>query len=254
MENRDEIAQDIEELKRLCQLTARPYIRQLLEQEAEKLEQRVSAEKQTETGTEEMTVDSSSTDVVAAATETSAHSSDMTKTTSSPVTNPCIAVTRTAPKRHYKEITTYAWDQSDKFMKIYVTLKGVQRLDKALVKTECTGRSVSLRVENLDGSNYVCRVAGLWGNIVADKCYHKTKSDTVLLMLKKEDETKTWPYLTEREDKTKKPTPKLDEKKDPSEGLMDLLKQMYEDGDDEMKRTIAKSWTESRGKQSGLDA
>jgi len=34
-------------------------------------------------------------------------------------------------------------------------------------------RSFSLRVENLDGSNYVCRVAGLWGSIVPDKCHHK---------------------------------------------------------------------------------
>jgi len=50
-----------------------------------------------------------------------------------------------------------------------------------------------------------------------------------------------------------RPTPKLDENRDPSEGLMDLLKQMYEDGDDEMKRTIAKSWCESRSKQSGMD-
>jgi len=48
-------------------------------------------------------------------------------------------------------------------------------------------------------------------------------------------------------------TPKMDEKKDPSEGLMDLLKQMYEEGDDEMKRTIAKSWCESRNKQSTAD-
>ena len=29
------------------------------------------------------------------------------------------------------------------------------------------------------------------------------------------------------------------------------MKQMYEDGDDEMKRTIAKAWTESRDKQGG---
>lgn len=43
-------------------------------------------------------------------------------------------------------------------------------------------------------------------------------------------------------------TPKVDEKKDPNEGLMDLLKQMYDDGDDEMKRTIAKSFSESRNK------
>jgi len=31
-----------------------------------------------------------------------------------------------------------AWDQSDKFMKLYVTLKGVQRIEKELVKTEYT--------------------------------------------------------------------------------------------------------------------
>ena len=35
---------------------------------------------------------------------------------------------------------------------------------------------------------------------------------------------------------------------DPSAGLMDMLKQMYDDGDDEMKQSISKAWTESRGK------
>ena len=30
------------------------------------------------------------------------------------------------------------------------------------------------------------------------------------------------------------------------------MKQMYEDGDDEMKRTIAKAWTESRDKNPGM--
>ena len=29
---------------------------------------------------------------------------------------------------------------------------------------------------------------------------------------------------------------------------MDMLKKMYDDGDDEMKRTIAKAWSESRNK------
>lgn len=31
---------------------------------------------------------------------------------------------------------------------------------------------------------------------------------------------------------------------------MNLMKQMYEEGDDEMKRTIAKAWTEARDKKS----
>ena len=45
--------------------------------------------------------------------------------------------------------------------------------------------------------------------------------------------------------------PKLDDddKSDPSQSLMKLMKQMYDDGDDEMKRTITKSWYESQEKR-----
>ena len=40
----------------------------------------------------------------------------------------------------------------------------------------------------------------------------------------------------------------MDESKNPSDSLMEMMKNMYETGDDEMKRTIAKAWTESREK------
>ena len=36
---------------------------------------------------------------------------------------------------------------------------------------------------------------------------------------------------------------------DPGAGLMDLMKKMYDDGDDEMKRTIKKAWFESQEKK-----
>lgn len=45
----------------------------------------------------------------------------------------------------------------------------------------------------------------------------------------------------------------VDKDADPNDSLMSLMKQMYEDGDDEMKRTIAKAWTESRDKQTKGD-
>lgn len=38
----------------------------------------------------------------------------------------------------------------------------------------------------------------------------------------------------------------MGENKDPSSGLMDMLKNMYDDGDDDMKRTISKAWCQSR--------
>ncbi|KAL2930656.1 Calcyclin-binding protein, partial [Bienertia sinuspersici] len=40
--------------------------------------------------------------------------------------------------------------------------------------------------------------------------------------------------------------PNLAKEKDPMAGIMDLMKNMYEEGDEDMKRTIAKAWTDAR--------
>ena len=37
--------------------------------------------------------------------------------------------------------------------------------------------------------------------------------------------------------------------KDPQAGLMNMMKKMYEEGDDNMKRTIAYAWTKSNDKK-----
>lgn len=42
---------------------------------------------------------------------------------------------------------------------------------------------------------------------------------------------------------------KPDDDSDPSAGIMDIMKSMYETGDSETKRMIAKAWTESQQKQ-----
>lgn len=41
----------------------------------------------------------------------------------------------------------------------------------------------------------------------------------------------------------------MDDNSDPSEGLMTMLKKIYDEGDDEMKRTINKAWSESQEKK-----
>uniref|UniRef100_A0A0M3HM17 SGS domain-containing protein n=1 Tax=Ascaris lumbricoides TaxID=6252 RepID=A0A0M3HM17_ASCLU len=47
-------------------------------------------------------------------------------------------------------------------------------------------------------------------------------------------------------------TPKFDEKADPQESLMNMMKQLYDEGDDEMKRTIRKAWHESQTKKGAM--
>lgn len=43
--------------------------------------------------------------------------------------------------------------------------------------------------------------------------------------------------------------PAVEENADPSDGLMTMLKKIYSEGDDEMKRTINKAWSESQEKK-----
>ena len=71
----------------------------------------------------------------------------------------------------------------------------------------------------------------------------------VVLMLKKY-ETEKWSHL-KMSDKQSSSQPKIkppvdDKNADPSASLMTMMKQMYDEGDDDMKRTIAKAWSESR--------
>lgn len=42
---------------------------------------------------------------------------------------------------------------------------------------------------------------------------------------------------------------KMDKNEDPGAGLMKMMQKLYDDGDDEMKRTIKKAWAESQEKR-----
>ena len=74
--------------------------------------------------------------------------------------------------------------------------------------------------------------------------------DNVVVFLAKTKVGSKWSHMTVFEKKASEPRlPKFDNTEDPSTGLMNMMRQMYEDGDDDMKRTIAKAWTESQEKQ-----
>uniref|UniRef100_A0A1A8NNC0 Calcyclin-binding protein n=2 Tax=Nothobranchius TaxID=28779 RepID=A0A1A8NNC0_9TELE len=147
------------------------------------------------------------------------------------------------------KITSYAWDQSDKFVKIYLNLKEVQKIPSENVEVNFTERSFSVLVKDLDGKNHQMTVLNLLHPISVQDSYKKIKTDMVLVMCKKQT-TKKWECLTSVEKQAKeKDKPNMDENADPSDGLMSMLKKIYEDGDDEMKRTINKAWSESQEKK-----
>ncbi|XP_040910247.1 calcyclin-binding protein [Toxotes jaculatrix] len=147
------------------------------------------------------------------------------------------------------KITNYAWDQSEKFVKIYLTLKDVHKIPSENVEVNFTERSFSVLVKDLDGKNHQMTVLNLLYPIDEKESYKKIKTDMVLVMCKKQT-TKKWECLTKVEKQSKeKDKPSIEENADPSEGLMSMLKKIYAEGDDEMKRTINKAWTESQEKK-----
>lgn len=152
-----------------------------------------------------------------------------------------------------ENITNYAWDQSDKFMKLYLTVGDLSAVAASDIESSFTERSVTVKVK-LPTKICHLHIARLCEDVVAADSYCKKKTDYVLVMLKKSESSKTWPYVTEKEKKAKdKDMPKMNPGDDPNAGITNMLKKMYDSGDDEMKRQIGKAMYESQMKQQGGD-
>ncbi|XP_014437169.1 calcyclin-binding protein isoform X2 [Pelodiscus sinensis] len=100
------------------------------------------------------------------------------------------------------KINSYGWDQSDKFVKIYITLNGVQQLPAENVQVHFTERSFDLLVKNLNGKNYSMTFNNLLKPISVEGSSRKIKTDMILVLCKKKQDEK-WDCLTQVEKESK---------------------------------------------------
>ncbi|XP_021910720.1 calcyclin-binding protein-like, partial [Carica papaya] len=142
------------------------------------------------------------------------------------------------PYKFYYFIRLVCLSPAD-FLQIYISLEGV---DQEKMETDFEPMSVDLKFHDVNGKNYRCAIPKLNKEIVPEKCKVLVKPTRVVVTLFKSSKG-NWLDLHFKEDKLK---PNLDGDRDPMAGIMDLMKNMYEEGDDEMKRTIAKAWTDAR--------
>lgn len=148
-----------------------------------------------------------------------------------------------------KKIEQFGWDQSEKFVKIYITsLKNIGQVKESDLENSFLAKSFSVTIKNLNNMNYNMSVPALCNEIEPAQSYVKCKNEMITIFLKKNKVGETWPDLVFGKQKEKMEMPKMDENADPQAGLMSMMKKMYEEGDDEMKRTIGKAFTESREK------
>ncbi|KAH7568573.1 hypothetical protein JRO89_XS06G0017000 [Xanthoceras sorbifolium] len=155
------------------------------------------------------------------------------------------------PAVSYVTLASFSWDQDNEKVKIYLSLEGV---DQEKIETEFKQMSFDVKFHDVQGKNYRLTIPKLNKAIVPENCKVVIKPSRVIITLVKASKG-NWLDLHFKEDKLK---PNLDKERDPMAGIMDLMKvsslcpsgayscNMYEEGDEEMKRTIAKAWTDAR--------
>lgn len=154
----------------------------------------------------------------------------------------------TTPQLVLNPVTNYAWDQTDKFIKIYLNLS-----DLALQSGD--GVTVNLTFPTENTVQAICGHKKFYLTKLADKIeanesfYKFTKQHLVMNLKKKKEER--WPNLQQVKSKTPADDKDdfLGDGGDPGSALINLMKKMYNEGDDDMKRTIAKSWHEAQTKK-----
>jgi calcyclin binding protein len=109
-----------------------------------------------------------------------------------------------------------------------------------------------------NGRNFKFAMSNLNKDIDAEKSYAKATSSGLTIYLKKVSKNDHWDTLEKKKgvmgekDPSMKP-PKMGGKADdggvdPSANLMEMMKEMYNSGDDNMKRIIAESFAKSQDK------
>jgi len=205
----NELTADLVELQRLHETSFRPSNKKLLEEAITKLKEEIAKVKPQEEAKTESSSD----------------------------------------KRYTVTLRTYSWDESDKFMKLYVNITELEpgMDEKATCDFEPLSISVSVAAPK---ANYKLTINQLAAKIVPAKSYFKVKKGLLVLFMAKEKQGETWECVTAQEKKTKidkKPEPKMDA--DPNESIMGMMKKMYDEGDSNMKQMLNKTWYESQQKQ-----
>ncbi|XP_022955235.1 calcyclin-binding protein-like [Cucurbita moschata] len=139
----------------------------------------------------------------------------------------------------YTPLPGFSWDQDNDKLKIYISLEGI---DQEKVEAVYKETSVDIKFHDVKGKNYRFAIHKLNEEIVPEKSKFLVRPTRAVITLFKASKG-NWLDLQMKEDKLK---PSLDKERNPMAGIMDLMKNMYDDGDDEMKKTIAKAWTDAR--------
>lgn len=146
-----------------------------------------------------------------------------------------------APTVTYRHVK-WGWDSGDKFVSVHAPIPGLKKGDKGKVSCDFTTNSFDLTVRDVEGASYRLSKSNLEKDINPEGSKVRVKDGKVVLLLAK---VNTWDFWTNLVSKTARKPSKASAAA-PDGGIMDMMKEMYESGDDTMKRTIGEAWEKSQ--------
>jgi len=157
-----------------------------------------------------------------------------------------------AAKKPIVPITSYSF--SDDKMDCLVIIHDVKGLEGAVITFEPMPKTFSITIDREAANLPTMKltVTPLLHNVVPEKCRYRIKRDMIMITLQKKKEKKWHAVKKDEMDLVKKKRknelhPPLNGNSDAA--VMNMMKILYEEGDDEMRRTIQKAMWESKNKK-----
>lgn len=158
----------------------------------------------------------------------------------------------------YSSIDRFAFDAgsyNSPTVTLYVNLPGVGAIDTTNISCDFKKTSFDLIVNSLNDTNYRLFRNNLFKDINPEKSKYIVKKDKIVVKLAKvKAEYGSYDNWTELSNKKKKTgNSNSSSSSNPTDGIMDLMKDMYDSGDDKMKKMIGETMLKQRTGELGKD-
>lgn len=166
-----------------------------------------------------------------------------------PEETPAPAPKPAAPVKTFTPIDGYSFADSKE--KAEIIIHNIQELQSATINflPEKSQFSIEIIREASGLPNLKLTVSPLYKSIVPGSSRYRVRNSRLTITLSKKKQ-QTWPKLKKSAlDAKKTKEEKAEEKADPSKSITQMMQKLYEEGDDEMKRTINKAMWEAKHKQ-----
>ncbi|CAK77766.1 unnamed protein product (macronuclear) [Paramecium tetraurelia] len=147
----------------------------------------------------------------------------------------------------YQGITKYAWDQEGNKVKVFLNLEGIGQFPKENITSFFAPNSVDVKIKGYKGLNHRFSIKKTFDELKNKECSIKVTNNSIVVNLVKKD-PQNWDQLNYKGKIIDTDPSKLDQS-DPQASLMTMMKEMYQNGDENMKRTIAQAWSKSQEEQ-----